>query len=352
MSESGLAEPNRVLTDAIGRLASREDLDAAAAERVLIEVMEGRAGEIQTAALLIALRTKGETVEEIAGLASAMRSLSRRVECDRDDLLDTAGTGGGTLTFNVSTTAALVAAGAGCAVAKHGNRSATSKSGSADVLTALGARIDLEPEAVGLCISEIGFGFMFAPLHHPAMRHVVGVRKALGVQTVFNLLGPLTNPAAPARQLVGVPRPELTELIARSLLRLGSDRAWVVHGADGLDELSTTGYTKVSECRDGTVQTFYVHPADYGLAKSSVEALQGGEAAENARLVRDVLDGRPGPARTVVLLNAGAALFIAGRAASIRAGVAEAGAAIDEGRAKAVLEKLIAVSQSAGAAAS
>jgi anthranilate phosphoribosyltransferase len=268
-------------------------------------------------------------------------------------VFDTCGTGGDRSgSFNISTAAALVIAACGVRVAKHGNRSVSSLCGSADVLEALGVKIAAPPQVVERCLAEVGIAFFFAPTFHPAMRHAAPARKDLGVRTAFNLLGPLTNPARPARQIVGVPRPELTELIARALMLLGSSRAWVVHGADGLDELSTTGYTKVSECRNGAVQTFYVHPADYGLAKSSVDALRGGDAAQNSQRVREVLDGNPGPARNVVLLNAGAALFVAGHSDSIRAGVSQAAEALDSGTAKAVLSRLADVSQSAGAVAS
>ena len=234
----------------------------------------------------------------------------------------------------------------GVRVAKHGNRSVSSLCGSADVLEALGVNITAAPPVVERCLADAGLAFLFAPTFHPAMRHAAPARKDLGVRTAFNLLGPLTNPAGASRQVVGVPRPELTELMARALQLLGSRRAWVVHGADGLDELSTTGYTKVSECRDGTVQTFYVHPADYGLAKNSVDALKGGDATCNAQRVREVLDGVPGPARNVVLLNAAAALFVAGRAESVRAGVVTAGEAIDSGKAKAVLARVAEISHS------
>ncbi len=342
-----------LFTALIDKLARRDDLTTDEAADAMAFIMRGDATAAQIAGLLVGLAMKGERPAELVGFARTMRAHAVPLATPAGEVFDTCGTGGDRSgTFNISTAAALVIAACGVRVAKHGNRSVSSRCGSADVLEALGVQIAATPAVVERCLADVGIAFFFAPTFHPAMRHAAPARKELGVRTAFNLLGPLTNPAAPARQLVGVPRPELTELIARSLLRLGSDRAWVVHGADGLDELSTTGYTKVSECRDGTVQTFYVHPADYGLPKSSVAALQGGEAAENARLVRDVLDGRPGPARTVVLLNAGAALFIAGRAESIRAGVADAGAAIDEGRARAVLANLIAVSQSSGAAAS
>src|SRR5438552_3612047 len=265
---------------------------------------------------------KGERPIEIVGLARAMRAnavpLSRRYE----DLFDTCGTGGDRAgTFNISSCAALVVAACGVRVAKHGNRSASSKAGGADVYEALGVRVAAPPAVVERCLAEVGIGFFFAPTFHPSMRHVAPVRRELGVRTAFNLLGPLTNPAAATRQLVGVPRPELTELLARALMLLGAKRAWVVHGADGIDEMTTTGYTKISECRDGAVNTFYLHPADVGLPKAPAGSLQGGDARENARIFEGILEGGRGPARDVVLLNAGASLFIAGAAASVDEGI-------------------------------
>jgi anthranilate phosphoribosyltransferase len=261
-------------------------------------------------------------------------------------VFDTCGTGGDRSgTFNISTAAAIVMAACGVRVAKHGNRSVSSRCGSADVLEALGVNVAASPSSVERCLNDVGIAFFFAPTFHPAMRHAVQARRELGIPTAFNLLGPLTNPAGARRQLVGVPRPELTELIARALAHLGSERAWVVHGADGLDELSTTGYTKVSECRDGHVRSFYVHPADFGLAKAPLDALRGGDAAVNAGIVQDVLRGEKGPARDVVVLNAGAALFIAGRAASVGEGMQQAIEAIDSGRAAERLERLAAASR-------
>ena len=254
--------PNPVLTRAIDRLASREDLGAEQMGEVLAEIMAGNASETETAAVLIALRTKGETVDELVGLAATMRRFATPVVCGRDDLIDTAGTGGGRPTFNVSTTAALIAAGAGCAVAKHGNRSATGLSGSADVLEALGVRIDLDPEAVARCIEEVGFGFMFAPAHHGATRFVVPVRKELGVRTIFNFLGPLTNPAGATRQVIGVSDPAFLEVIAGALARLGARRALVVSSADGLDELSVAGPTRVVEVDDGALRDYEVTPEE------------------------------------------------------------------------------------------
>src|SRR5919201_6105691 len=251
--------PNAVLTEAIERVASGQDLTADEAARVLHEIMAGNASEAQTAGFLIALRTKGETVDEIAGLARTMRELVVKVEA-AGPLVDTAGTGGGRPTFNVSTTAAFVAAGAGGAVAKHGNRSATGRSGSADVLEALGARIDLEPAAVAECVESVGFGFMFAPAHHAAMKHVVPVRRELGVRTIFHFLGPLTNPAGADRQLIGVADPAFLETIAAALARLGSRRALVVSGADGIDEVSASGPTHAVELRDGKLEPATITP--------------------------------------------------------------------------------------------
>jgi anthranilate phosphoribosyltransferase len=257
-------------------------------------------------------------------------------------VFDTCGTGGDRSgSFNISTAAAIVVAACGVRVAKHGNRSVSSLCGSADVLEALGVNIQASPAVTGTCLERAGIAFLFAPTFHPATRHAGPARRDLGVRTAFNLLGPLTNPAGPVRQLIGVPRPDLTELLARTLGLLGSERVWVVHGADGLDELSTTGYTKVSEWREGSVQTFYVHPADFGLAKAPSDALKGGNAATNAAIVRAVFDGEPGRTRDVVLLNAGAALFIAGKAETVIHGIELSAAAIDTGAARTVLAAMV-----------
>lgn len=329
----------RTLIDKLGR---REDLTTDEAAEAMAVIMRGEAAPAQIAGLLVALTMKGERPAELVGLARTMRAEAVPLSQPIRDVFDTCGTGGDRSgTFNISTAAALVVAACGVPVAKHGNRSVSSRCGSADVLEALGVKVAAPPDVVERCLRDVGIAFFFAPTFHPAMRHAAQARKDLGVPTAFNLLGPLTNPAHAARQMVGVPRPELTELLARALLLLGSARAWVVHGADGLDELSTTGYTKVSECRNGAVQTFYVHPADYGLAKSSLETLKGGDAAENAHRIREVLDGVEGPPRNIVLLNAGAALFIAGHAESVRAGIAAAAAAIDSGKARTVLTRLV-----------
>ena len=331
----------------IEKLGRREDLSTDEAAEAMAIIMRGEAAPAQIAGLLIGLSMKGERPAELVGFARTMRSQAIPLSARVDEVFDTCGTGGdGTGSFNISTAAAIVVAACGVRVAKHGNRSVSSRCGSADVLEALGVNVGATPALVERCLADVGIAFFFAPTFHPAMRHAAQARRDLGVRTAFNLLGPLTNPAGASRQIVGVPRPELTELLARALLLLGSKRAWVVHGSDGLDELSTTGYTKVSECRDRSVQTFYVHPSDYALPKSSVDALRGGDATENARLVREVVDGAPGPARHVVLLNAGAALFVAGRAPTVSEGIQLAASAIDQGKARDVLARLVKVSNS------
>jgi len=330
--------PNPVLTAAIEKLADGLALEPDEAAGVLREVMEGRASEAQAAAFLIALRTKGETVGEIVGLASTMRELAVKVETGEDELVDTAGTGGGRPTFNVSTTAAFVAAGAGCPVAKHGNRSATGQCGSADVLEALGARIDLEPEAVAECIEELGFGFMFAPKHHLAMKHVVPVRKELGVRTIFNFLGPLTNPAGATRQLIGVSDAGYVDTIAAVLRDLGGHTALVVSSADGLDELSVSGTTRVAELRDGEIRSYSVTPEEVGVEPAPSDAVRAGTPERNAEILREVLDGRDGAERSLSVLNAGAAIYVGGRADSIEAGVGAAREAIDSGAARGALD--------------
>src|SRR4051812_8672818 len=312
--------------------------------------MAGEVGEVEIGAFLIALRTKGETEEELEGLARTMRQLATPVRCDRDDLLDTAGTGGGRTTFNVSTTAAIIAAGAGCAVAKHGNRSATSLSGSADLLEALGARIDLAPDGVAECIRGAGFGFMFAPAHHQATRFVVPVRKELAVRTIFNFLGPLTNPAGARRQLIGVSDPGMLERIAGALVRLGVDRALVVSSEDGLDEMSTSGATRVVEVEGDEVRAYTVAPGDVGLPTSPPEAVAGGTPEQNAATTRAILAGEPGPERDLALINAGAAIYAAGRVGSIAEGVDAAAQAIDSGAAQQSTDRYLDLSRELSAA--
>ncbi len=333
--------PNDTLTGAIDALASGRDLPAEDAEQVLAEIMAGSVGAAQTAAFLIALRTKGETVDELTGLARAMRRLAVPVAVEGGDLLDTAGTGGGVRTFNVSTTAAFVATGAGCRVAKHGNRSATSLCGSADMLEALGARIDLDAAAVAQCIEEVGFGFMFAPAHHQAMKHVVPVRKDLGVRTIFNFLGPLTNPAGASRQLIGVSDPAYLEVIAGALVRLGTTRAAVVSSEDGMDEISVSGETRLLEVMPEGVTVHTVSPERVGLERAPHEAVAGGTPEQNAEIARAVLGGEPGPRRSLVVLNAGAALFVAERVSSYEEGVRLAEQALDSGAALDAMERFV-----------
>jgi len=336
--------PHDVLTAAIDALASGRSLGAGETQAVLEVIMAGDAPDAQIGGFLIALRTKGETEEEIAGLARAMRALATPVTSTRTDLVDTAGTGGGRPTFNVSTTAAIIAAGAGCAVAKHGNRSATGLSGSADLLEALGARIDLSPAGVGRCIDDLGFGFMFAPAHHEATRFVVPVRKELAVRTVFNFLGPLTNPAAARRQLIGVSDAAYVDVIAGALARLGVDRALVVSSEDGLDEMSISATTRVVEVEGPDVRTYDFSPADAGLATATFEEIAGGTPADNAQTTCAILAGTPGPRRDIALLNAGAAIYAAGHADSIAHGVELGGAAVDSGAAAAVLHSYVELS--------
>ena len=331
-----------MFTPLIEKVIAHQDLTEDEAAAVMHEVMEGRAPVISLSALLAVLRMKGERPAEIVGFARAMRAHAVALSRPAGEVFDTCGTGGDRSgTFNISSAAAVVVAAAGVRVAKHGNRSVSSRCGSADIFEALGVKVDAAPPVVEAALQSANIAFFFAPTFHPAMRHAGQVRRELGLRTAFNLLGPLTNPAGARRQIVGVPRSELTELLARALLRLGSERAWVVHGADGIDEISTSGHTKISECRHGTVRTFYLHPADVGLAKAAPRDLDGGDAATNAAIVTAVLDGRRGPARDIVLLNAGAALFVAGRAASVRHGIVAAADAIDSGRARGTLDAMV-----------
>jgi anthranilate phosphoribosyltransferase len=335
--------PNPILTHALDAVASGQDLTSDEAAAVLREIMSDNASEVEIAGLLVGLRTKGETVDELAGLARTMRELSARVVVsDPEELVDTAGTGGGRPSFNVSTTAALIAAGAGCRVAKHGNRSATSRSGSADVLEALGARIDLGPDAVAECIATAGFGFMFAPAHHQATRFVVPVRRELAVRTIFNFLGPLTNPAGAACQLVGVSDPGYLEIIAGALARLGTRRALVVSSEDGMDELSTSAPTRVLEVDGERITRWTVAPEDVGLERAPESAILGGTPDTNARTTRAILAGDAGAARDLAVINAGAAIYAAGGADDLEQGVRAAERAIDDGSAQAALERFVA----------
>lgn len=339
--------PNDVISEALQRLSAGRDLEEAEARAVLLEIMGGRAGEAQTAAFLSALRVKGETAEEIVGMARAMSELAEKVGVDADVILDTCGTGGdGAQTFNISTAAALVAAGAGVTVAKHGNRSATSRCGSADVLEALGVHIDLAPEQVSRCIAEAGIGFMFAPRHHLAMKHVAPVRRELGMATTFNLIGPLTNPAGARHQLIGVADARYVGRIAEAVRLMGSERNLIVHSDDGLDEISTTCATAVVEvfAGQGFDVRYEVAPEEFGMRRAGLDELRGGDAAENAGILRGVLDDAAGPHLDIVLLNAGAALFIAEAARTIAEGVDAARAAVASGAARAKLDALVAVS--------
>jgi anthranilate phosphoribosyltransferase len=337
-----------LLTRSIDELANRRDLSAEQTSAVLAEIMSGNASDVQIAAFLIALRTKGETVDELAGLARTMRGFAAAVTVRRSDLLDTAGTGGGRRTFNVSTTAALIAAGAGCTVAKHGNRSATGLSGSADVLEALGARIDLTPAAVARCIEEVGFGFMFAPAHHQATRYVVSVRAQLAVRTIFNFLGPLTNPAGATRQLIGVSDPAYLEKMAGALAALGTEHALLVSSHDGLDELSISAPTRVVEVRGGEISAYDVAPGDVGLAVAPPDQVPGGDPRQNADTAQRIFAGETGPtrpARDLAVLNAGAAIYAGNGAETLAQGVAAAQQAVDSGAAAAALERFVNATQ-------
>ena len=324
------------------KVVRHEDLTADEAAAAMREVMEGHAAPAALAALLTGLVMKGERPAEIVGFARTMREHAMKLRTPVAGAFDTCGTGGDRSgTFNISSAAAIVIAACGVPVAKHGNRSVSSRCGSADVFEALGVHIDASPAVVERALRETGLAFFFARTFHPSMKHAAQTRSDLGIRTAFNLLGPLTNPAGATRQLVGVPRPELTELLARALMMLGSQRAWVVHGADGIDEISTTGYTKVSECRDGAVNTFYVHPSDFGVPKGDPAALKGGDAAQNAAIIRALLAGERGPRRDIALLNAGVGLFIAGRVDSIGQGLAVAAKAIDSGAAQDRLQQMV-----------
>jgi anthranilate phosphoribosyltransferase len=335
-----------MFTTLLEKLNRREDLSEGEAAAAMAEIMDGRALPSHIAALLVALSMKGERPAEIVGFARTMRDRAVKVRRADGLVVDTCGTGGDRAhTFNVSTIAAIVVAAHGLRVAKHGNRSVSSRCGSADVFEQLGVRIDAPPETVERTLERAGIAFFYAPTFHPSMKHAGPTRRELGIRTAFNLLGPLTNPAGATRQIVGVPRPELTELVARALAMLGSERVWVVHGADGLDEISTTGYTKVSEARDGWVRTFYLHPSEVGLQKVGPEALKGGDPAVNAAITRRVLAGEHGPARDIVVFNAAAMLLVAGRARDLREGIAVAAEAVDSGRAAAALERLVEESQ-------
>ncbi len=327
----------------IAKVASGETLSFEEARAAFDIIMSGEATPSQIGAFLMALRVRGETIDEISGAVATMREKMLKVEAPAG-AIDIVGTGGdGSHSFNISTGSAFVIAGCGVPVAKHGNRNLSSRSGAADVLAALGVKIDLPPEAISHCIGKAGVGFMFAPSHHPAMKYVGPTRVELGTRTIFNLLGPLSNPAGVKRQMVGVFSPEWVEPLARTLQTLGAESAWVVHG-DGFDEITTTGETHVSELAGGTIRSFTLEPESIGLPRHSRESLKGGDAAYNAQALREMLSGTPGAYRDTVLMNAGAALVVAGKVETLKEGAAAAANAIDSGRARDALETLITVS--------
>ena len=346
-----------IITEALRTLMDRRDLTRIEAAAAMEAIMSGAATNAQIAAFLTALRMKGETVEELIGFAQVMRQKAVRIRTepdgvtaltgtDRDMLIDTCGTGGDAAgTFNVSTATAFVVAGAGLRVAKHGNRSVSSLCGSADVVETLGVALDLSPQKVARCVDEVGIGFLYAPLLHTAMKHVMAARREMGVRTVFNMLGPLTNPAGANAQVVGVYAAALTEPLARVLAELGTHRAFVVHGADGLDEISNTGESRVSEVREGVVRTFAVRPEDFGLPRASIHDLLGGDREQNAEIIRGILRGEPGPRRDIVLMNAAAALVAGAKARDLKEGVELGARSIDAGAARERLERLIALSR-------
>ncbi|HTN71817.1 MAG TPA: anthranilate phosphoribosyltransferase [Methylomirabilota bacterium] len=336
------------IREAIEKLVNRVDLSEAETIDVMNQIMTGDATPLQVASFLTALRMKGETVAEITGAARVMREKAHRVKVGTKTVLDTCGTGGDQKeTFNISTTSAFVVAGAGVNVAKHGNRSVSSQSGSADVLAALGVKVDAPKQRVEACIEKIGIGFLFAPLLHEAMKYAVQPRRDIGIRTIFNLLGPLTNPAMASYQLIGLYSGELVPMIAHVLRNLGSARAMVVHGMEGLDEISLCGPTKVAELRDGQVKEYTLEPERLGLTPCRLEDLHGGSAEQSATIVRGVLQGNRGPARDVVLLNSGAALYVGGAAAAIQDGIRLAAESIDTGKARQKLEQLVQMTNAA-----
>jgi len=338
-----------MIKEAIAKVVEGSNLSMSETESVMNEIMSGEATPAQIASFITALRIKGETAEEIAGCARIMQQHALQVNPKRTDVVDTCGTGGDASgTFNISTTVAFVASGAGLGVAKHGNRSITSKCGSADLMEALGIKITLSPEQVAQCVDEVGIGFCFAPAFHPAMKYATPVRQEIGLRTVFNVLGPLANPARAKRQLIGVYNENLTEILADVLRTLKSDRAFVVHGADGLDELSTTGINRVSELRDGRVISYKLDPQELGLGKVSLSNLLGGTLEENAEITREILNGEGGPKRDIVLLNAAAILVAGGKAVDLKEGLDIAAESIDSGAALKKINELAKLSQSFG----
>lgn len=341
---------NHRLTEFLGRLVRCENLDREEAFQLLEALLDAEATDAQISGALVALATKGETVEELTGLVEGLRSRALRVCSKHQCFIDTAGTGSSRAkTFNISTAAAFVIAGAGLPVAKHGNRAASSKSGSADLLTALGVNVSAIPEISENALNEIGICFMFAPLYHGATARVAGIRRQLGVHTTFNLLGPLSNPAGAPRQIIGVWRKDLAERLAQVLAALGTERAWVVHGEDGLDEITLAGKTHVAEARDGAVKTLEIAPEDFGFEARALDHLRGGDTEANAVIVRAVLDGsRNDEARSLVIMNAAAALMLGGASADLREGAKLAAHSIDSGAALEKLERLIQVTNGHG----
>jgi len=334
------------IQEAIAKLIDAQNLTRDEMTGVMNQIMSGEATDAQIGAFLIALRIKGESVDEIVGAASVMREKATPIKTKHSVLVDTCGTGGDhSGTFNISTTAAFVVAGAGLCVAKHGNRAATSQSGSADVLKALGVHVEASPEVISRCLDEVGIGFLFAVSLHGAMKYAIGPRREVGARTVFNALGPLTNPAGAKRQVIGVYSAALTETLAKVLGNLGSEHVFVVHGSDGLDEMTLTGPTRVSELKNGSVSTYDVSPSDFGLTQASAADLQGGPADENAKMTLAILNGETGPKRDIVLLNAAAAIVAGGKAKDLAEGIQVAAKVIDSGRALEKLEGLKKVSQ-------
>lgn len=335
--------------DHLNRIIQGKDLTQSEMADMMNTVLTGKATEAQIGAMMAALATKGETFEELAGAAGAMRQNARRIQATGSPVVDTCGTGGdGAHTFNISTTTAFVVAGAGVTVAKHGNRSVSSKCGSADVLETLGVKLDTPPEIVEEAIQEVGIGFMFAPLYHSAMKYAIKPRQELGVRSIFNMLGPLTNPASAGCQLLGVFAPQLTEMFAQALKLLGGQSAMVVHGHDGLDEISVCAPTRVSELKEGMVRTYDIDPMPYFGQLAEPEDMAGGDSEENAAIIRDILSGKPGAKRNVVLINAGAALQAAGKVGDLRAGIEMAAAVIDGGKAMEKLDALVQYTQDNG----
>ena len=335
-----------MIREAIALLVDGTDLTEEQAETVMSEIMGGQATDAQIASYVTAMRMKGETLSEVCGSARAMRARAAKINIDSPSVVDTCGTGGdGAQTFNISTTVAFVVSGAGITVAKHGNRAVSSRSGSADVLRQLGVCIDLSPARVATCVNQTGIGFLFAPVFHAAMAKVAGPRKELGIRTIFNILGPLTNPAQATSQVLGVYDEALTELMAQALVRLGSKHSFVVHGMDGLDEITLTDRSKISEGKNGTIESYYVAPEDFGLARCVATDLRGGDADENANILTQILEGGPGPCRDIVLLNAAPAIVAGGKATTMAEGLAKAKESIDSGRATEKLDQLVSTSQ-------